>query len=241
MSSPLLDQPQPEDKDEDWRASFFQNAMSTLVPKKKKVEEPNTDVAMSAAAVDTPTTTTSSRKNLQQEFKNLVVNKKAQKRRKAADKYEYGLPTDYPIKYPKLASDLDEFFTFMTQPSTHSQEDPIRPATAEVYIRHAKQFLGWYVHFNTDTNQTALNGDKDLSVFQLFETMEKESAKHVIDFILWLRSRDVSVSYEANILRGLIKLLKFRFARESQTDSSYGGNTFDDVPIIKEVRKLHSL
>jgi hypothetical protein len=56
-----------------------------------------------------------------------------------------------------------------------------------------------------------------------------------------LRSeRKISVSYEANLLRGLIKLLKFRFARESQSDPAYGGGkSFDDIPVVRELRKLH--
>jgi hypothetical protein len=81
--------------------------------------------------------------------------------------------------------------------------------------------------------------DAALSIFQIVPSKDNQSATQIIDFILWLRSRDVSVSYEANVLRGLIKLLKFRFAQESNSDSSYGGNTFDDIPIIKEIRKLH--
>lgn len=103
-------------------------------------------------------------------------------------------------------------------------------------MRHARQFLGWYV---TNSYLQEAQSDSELSLFRLVPNTEKESATEIINFVLWLRSRKVSVSYEANILRGLIKLLKYRFAQESKSDSSYGGNTFDDIPVIKETRKLH--
>ena len=168
-------------------------------------------------------------------FKSIVVNEKAKARRKNGQ-YEYALNED---SFPQLAKDLKAFYAFMTRPSPHSQEDPIRPATADVYMRHARQFLGWYVKEKHGTAEAKSSLDGPLSIFQIIQDKEKESANDVIDFILWLRSRDVSVSYEANILRGLTKLLKFRFSRESTSDPSNGGNTFDDIPMIKEIRKLH--
>jgi hypothetical protein len=164
-------------------------------------------------------------------FKRMVVNEKAKARRRAGN-YEYALHEEM---FPQLASDLQSFYAFMTRPSTHSQEDPIRPATADVYMRHARQFMGWYVK----ENECEMTLNESLSLYEIIPDKEKDSANCVIDFVLWLRSRDVSVSYEANILRGLTKLLKFRFSRESTTDPSNSGNTFDDIPLIKEIRKLH--
>jgi phosphorylcholine metabolism protein LicD len=164
-------------------------------------------------------------------FKKVVVNEKAKARRKNGN-YEYALNEKM---FPQLADDLLAFYAFMTRPSPHSQEDPIRPATADVYMRHVRQFLGWYVK----EKGKEVESDDSLSLLRVIPDKEKESATDVIDFVLWLRSRDVSVSYEANILRGLTKLLKFRFSRESKCDPSNGGNTFDDIPLIKEIRKLH--
>jgi hypothetical protein len=171
--------------------------------------------------------------------------------------YDYGLPKNYHSRYPILSSELREFFLFMTQPTPFAQEDPIRDATATVYVRHAKLFLGWYLaqdsilqrYQEQPPNALAKGEDRveksdtHVSIFQIFPDKEKNSATVLIDFIIWLRSsREVSVSYEANMLRGLIKLLKFRFARESLTDPAYGDGgkvTFDDIPIIRELRKIH--
>lgn len=164
-------------------------------------------------------------------FKKIIVNEKAKARRKKGN-YEYSLNEKI---FPQLSIDLQTFYAFMTRPSPHSQEDPIRAATADVYMRHARQFLGWYIN----ENRNRANSDASLSLFHVIPDKEKESATEIIDFVLWLRTRDISVSYEANILRGLTKLLKFRFSRESQADPSSGGNTFDDIPLIKEIRKLH--
>ena len=214
-------------------------------------------------------------------YRKVVVDERAKRRRakvgsassspsnsksgssKPVDSYDYGLPKDYQKRYPKLGSELEEFLLFMTRPSPYAQEDPIREATAKVYMRHAKLFLGWYLsHYSQLKKQDYQNGNRDgetgdvssadrsalkyddrtVSMFEIVPNKEKDSATPLIDFILWLRTaRDVSVSYESNMLRGLIKLLKYRFARESQTDAYADGGkvTFDDIPIIRELRKIH--
>jgi hypothetical protein len=187
---------------------------------------------------DVRTITTPEKGNSTRLFKSVVVNDKAQQRRqKAKEKgYDYGLPSDYRQIYPTLAVEFDDFYSFMTRPSTQSQEDPIRPATADVYMRHAKLFLGWYL-----SRSDLVNGESTkASLFTIVPNKEKESAEQFLEFVLWLRSeRRISVSYEANVLRGLTKLLKFRFARESQADPSYGEKSFEDIPLIRELRKLH--
>ena len=172
-------------------------------------------------------------------YKNVVVNQNAIHRRKNAqrvgDHHDYGLPPNYKVLFPQLAMELDEFYTFMTRPSTASQEDHIRPATAIVYLRHSKLFLGWYV-----TQHCTHTVDESLSLFTIIPTKEKECADSILEFVLWLRlSRSISVSYEANLLRGLTKLIKFRFVRESKSDPTYGDKPFDDIPIVREIRKLH--
>lgn len=169
-------------------------------------------------------------------FKHVVVNEKARRRKMDTDtKDVYGLPRDYTTLYPLLAAELEDFPDFMTKPSTRSQESPIRKATADVYVRHAKQFLGWFIH-----NQRETVDPLTVSIYTIVPNKEKESADPILEFILWLRtSRSISVSYEANILRGLTKFLKFRFARESKADPSYGEKSFDDIPLIRELRKLH--
>lgn len=165
-------------------------------------------------------------------FKSVVVNEKALKRR--SQQHDYGLPRNYRTVYPKLGQELQEFETFMTLPSTASQEAPIRPATANVYMRHAKLFLGWFL------SQQHSQDESTVSLFDIIPDKEKESAQRFLEFILWLRtSRNISVSYEANVLRGLTKLLKFRFATTSQADPEYGEKSFGDIPLIRELRKLH--
>jgi len=211
------------------------------------------------------------------EFRSTIVNERARKRKRSVNDYNYGLPKNYANKYPKLALELEEYYIFMTQPTTYSQESPITHATGKIYMIHAKLFLGWFcqkkdekensndeeIEINNNaivavagakpiSSTTSLSNsfsllrsndsdknEDELSLFDVVPNKEKESANDIITFVLWLRSRDVSVSYEANILRGIIKLLKFRFAKESLSDPLDGKNSFDDIPIIKEVRKLH--
>jgi hypothetical protein len=171
-----------------------------------------------------------------------------------------------PIQdYPICQQELQEFYQFMTLPSTDSQEEtPIRPATANIYIRHAKLFLGWYWNIHVPNH----NQDRDkalLSLYVIFPTKDKVHANSILQYILWLRTtRYIAVSYEANLLRGLCKLLKFRYRKESFTESDTGMNnshnndgmnshtahddattttstttSFNDIPVIRELRKLH--
>jgi len=171
------------------------------------------------------------------DFKKVVVNEKAKKRKGIQDG-DYGLPLDCHELYPVLGEELDQFYIFMTKPSAKSQDSPIREATAQVYMRHARQFLGWYVQSFLSDKSFEERGS--VTVFDIISSPEKESAAPILEFIIWLRSnRNISVSYEANLLRGIAKLLKFRFADESKADPSYGEISFSDIPLLKEIRKLH--
>ena len=221
-------------------------ASSTEAPPNSSISvEENTSINNAVERQDTlPTidsttdeTSTQTKTFSNKEFTSTVVNEQARRRKQSIDNYNYGLPKDYETLYPKLAVELDDYYVFMTQPSTYSQENPIRDATAKVYMNHAKLFLGWCCQNPKRENEKTPKDE--ISIFQILPNKEKESADSIIRFVLWLRTRDISVSYEANLLRGIIKLLKFRFAKESTSDPLDGKNTFDDIPIIKEVRKLH--
>ncbi|KAL3823654.1 hypothetical protein ACHAXA_009759 [Cyclostephanos tholiformis] len=111
---------------------------------------------------------------------------------------------------------------------------------------------------------------RNLSLCDIFPNPSAESASPVLQYVLWLRSeRGISQNYEANILRGMIKLVKYRFANEivssfpsstpwtSPMMTGAGGGTMrmaaqsttltlrsstptlDDLPIVIELRKLH--
>ena len=175
--------------------------------------------------------TTNNKKPL---FKSVVVNQKAKQRHTSTTQHNYGLPSNYKKIYPNLAHELDDFLQFMITPSASLQESPIRKTTATVYIRHAKLFLGWY------RNDIGIkNGDDTLTMKDIFPNKEAASAQPIVDFILWLRTREISDSYEANMLRGLTKLLKFRYSDESTADPSYGEKSFGDIQAVRELRKLH--
>ena len=165
-------------------------------------------------------------------------------------------------EYPICQVELQEFYQFMTLPSVDSQEEtPIRPTTANIYIRHAKLFLGWYWSIHLPATQQQSFSKELLSLYVIFPTKDKIHANSILQYILWLRTtRYIAVSYEANLLRGLCKLLKFRYRKES-SDSSNNNNinnesgtadglksknddtttttSFNDIPVIRELRKLH--
>jgi hypothetical protein len=235
-------------------------------------------------------------------YKNVVVNAKAKKRKDTTkgnnnnnhnhnikdgnnnnnatatnNSNSYGLPKNCSVAHPQLQNELHQFGLYMTEPSARYklQEDPIRHATADVYLRHARLFLGWYVNIynsgsdaqqqqptirdnNIDADalivpvarhnkEVDLDADADadtdtVTLFHIIPNKEHSSAQAIVDFVLWLRrTRDVSDSYEANILRGLTKLLKFRFALETSGSGNNSNNeaTFSDIPAVRELRRLH--
>ena len=143
-------------------------------------------------------------------YKETIVNEHAKRRKEKKDQADYGLSGNYQESFPRLYSEMNEFLQFMTVPSTCSQETPIREATAVVYLRHAKLFLGWYIQ----TQQLGSEQAKDLSIETIIPNKEKDSASIILDFLLFLRSeRHVSSSYEAKYvaLCTIVRFARIRF------------------------------
>lgn len=103
---------------------------------------------------------------------------------------------------------------------------------------------------------------QSLSLYDIFPNPTSESVSPILQYVLWLRNeRGTSQNYEANILRGMIKLVKFRFANDNNNNYDDGGtntintvpqqqqssssrrspmtSSLDDLPIVLELRKLH--
>ena len=94
-----------------------------------------------------------------------------------------------------------------------------------------------------------------ISLYDIIPSSDTESAAPILQYILWLRSeREISPNYEANVLRGMLKLVKYRFAHETSPNtsstspknngasagtSSIRSTALDDLPIVIELRKLH--
>ena len=227
-------------------------------------------------------------------FKKFIVNRNA-KNRKTISKSSsvnddnviivdsYGLSSNYQEQYPLLSFELDTFMNYMIDPSSttirnfYLVESPIRLATAEVYVRHVKLFLGWYLSISTQNNfKNNISTKKNTSLFEIFPTIKPSTSKPIVDFIKFLRKeRNISNSYEANVLRGLTKLLKYIIANsqiddvdddddndnnhknaENDTNNNFqngigtektfnsistsSGNkkSFDEIPVIRELRRL---
>ncbi len=128
------------------------------------------------------------RDDLKIPFNSFVVNDKAKSRFQNKD--NYGLPKDFSNMYPILSKEINnDFLNFMIKPIAAAQESPIREATATVYVRHARLFLGWYL--NHDEHKTKQN----ISLVDIIPNAEATSVQPIIDFILWLRKeRNISES-----------------------------------------------
>lgn len=255
-------------------------------------------------------------------WKSVLVNDKAKLRRTVKDRnklgnddskasaadvdsYNYGLIDNHADRtiYQTVFEELENFWSFMTVHQAASvSEPPIREKTAEVYMRHARLFLGWVVdargnildmdilneldkgdddvEVHTATKSSPLTAStskasviseainvrramwkrlqqrigkdasptdmkRNLSLTDIFLDQNTESAKCIVQYILWMRSeRSISSNYEANILRGLIKIVKFRFAGElsvanNTLQSATSKTPLDDIPVVIELRKFH--
>lgn len=80
-----------------------------------------------------------------------------------------------------------------------------------MYYAHAKLFLGWYLNKRSGqslvkTEVTDITARKT-SLKDLFPDKQRDGAVLAFHFIQYLRdTRNVSISYEANVIRGLTKL-----------------------------------
>jgi hypothetical protein len=209
-------------------------------------------------------TKTQQRKRYSSSF-NIINNDNSTTKSSQNIPQDYGLHRDLTIvqqAHPILANELRDYYEYMTRPNTLQQErdPPLRAATADVYMRHARLFLGWYISSRTHNNDTSTSSSSsnnnysttfsphDLSLDTIFPTPQKESVTALLDFMVWLRrERNIAVSYEANLWRGLIKLLKFRFrhyeASSGDGISSSGkdgsGGSGETVPAIRQARSWH--
>ena len=128
-----------------------------------------------------------------------------------------------------LESQLQQYHDeFMTRPNPyHPSSTPLRPPTAQTYLKHARLFLGWYVAQNPDCS--------DLR--EVIPDTDASSVNGLLSFVRFLREeRSIASSYEANVWRGLTKLLQFRFSMLVE-------QTLDDTaalpPALRQVRKWH--
>jgi len=242
-------------------ANYMRAALSHMHTQMKKKEEKKKKEKMKQDEDQTMTlmlvSETNQTENYAQRhsgFRSVVVSEKAklrQKQRKQKkianinQKDDYGLSTNDPTySFPKLSAELEDFLLFMTTPlpSLIQQEPVIRNATAVVYIKHAKQFLGWYLHrYQEQQMSNSTQNPNTVSIQTIIPSKDKSSASLFLQFLIYLRSeRHISKSYEANLLRGLLKYMKFRFASESNQSEDHDLNlSYEDIPVIQELRKWH--
>ncbi|RHY81690.1 hypothetical protein DYB31_004879 [Aphanomyces astaci] len=111
---------------------------------------------------------------------------------------------------PKLDQQLQNYLAHMTTATLGQQEPPIR-----------------------------MEGD-DITLDVLIPTSEAKSAQLVFQYIQWLRlTRKASPNYCANMIRAMLKLAKYLHGQHSSLDPTYGDKAFDDIPVIRELRKMH--
>ena len=216
--------------------STNQMASSTQFPAAVATAQ-STSVAPSsnAAVVGNPATTIDTSKNVAR-----PLYKQVKVRAVTTNRTEYGFSSsdnDNPA-LATLRQEMDQFWhEFMTRPNPyHPTAVPLRNATAEVYVRHANLFLGWYLqqqHFDDDSNNQTTS---PMSLCTIFPDDSVESVSILLDFVRWLREdRQISASYEANVWRGLTKLVQFRHSQLQGQPAA----VLENLPALVQIRKWH--
>jgi hypothetical protein len=78
-----------------------------------------------------------------------------------------------------------------------------------------------------------------LNLKLLIPNSKKNSAEILFNYLKWLREeRKVSSSYEENIIKGVLKLSKFMYHHESNSDTKGGDQPYLDLEIVNEIKKL---
>ena len=164
-------------------------------------------------------------------YKNVVLSPLARQRKND----DYGLTVKgLERQFPTLYQEYQDWNSYMTLPNQFGRhEPPIREATASTYLRHARLFWGWYTS-RTETQDRDDHHNPDLSLYTIIPDSSKESVQPILHFLRFLNEeRQASHSYQANILRGLVKLTKYRFRTIDSQDE------LDKLPILMELRKQH--
>ena len=74
----------------------------------------------------------------------------------------------------------------------------------------------------------------------IFPDSSRESAAIVFDYLQWLvRERKSAAHYQINVCKAAIKLAKFLFHHESKADVTSGDKPYQDILLLKELRKFH--
>jgi hypothetical protein len=119
--------------------------------------------------------------------------------------------------------------------ATPETPTPLRAATAKTYLRHAMLFVQWYI--STTKTGSSVKDDKIASLADILdESGDELSIQCFWNFCAYLRAeRGIAKSYEANLWRGLGKLLKYRHHQRKYK------NDEKELPCLALVRKWHRL
>ena len=158
----------------------------------------------------------------------------------SSNRTAYGLPSiDDSNQTRVLRQEIDQFWhEFMTRPNPyHPTSTPLRNATAEVYVRHANLFLGWYMQHQANSTNDGTSGiSNNISLRDIFADETVGSVSILLDFVRWLReNRNIAASYEGNLWRGLTKLLQFRYTQLEDQPAA----VLETLPALLQIRKWH--
>jgi hypothetical protein len=156
-------------------------------------------------------------------YKQVALTRTVPRRRTYSD-------TEIP---PSLREELEvQYYQHFLIRATPATPTPLRAATAQTYLRHARLFVQWYL------STTTMTTDQDQRISSLADILDASGDEQSIqcfwDFCAYLRAeRGIAKSYEANLWRGLGKLLKYRH-RDKKEEK-------DVLPAMAMVRKWHRL
>jgi hypothetical protein len=133
---------------------------------------------------------------------------------------------------PQLKQEFEDFHTFLTKRFFGQQMEPIANVTCEKYQDHARAVLG-YCHRERGIPLA------ELSLKTVIPTSDREGVHIVFEYIEWLRhAREIGIRTEALVIRSMAALAKYIHHKDSKIDRSSGEKPYDDLGVVKELRRM---
>ena len=133
---------------------------------------------------------------------------------------------------PQLKQEFEDFHIFLTKRFFGQQMEPIANVTCDKYQDHARAVLG-YCHRERGIPVA------ELSLKTVIPTSDREGVHIVFEYIEWLRlTREIGIRTEALVIRSMAALAKYIHHKDSKIDRSSGEKPYDDLGVVKELRRM---
>ncbi|CAL5226027.1 g8835 [Coccomyxa viridis] len=146
---------------------------------------------------------------------------------------------EYTIREEQMSADLkqdfEDFMLFCTKRQWQQQHEPIATVTAKQYTLHLRRALGWLAA----EQEIPL---EELRLKNLLPSSDRAGVHLAFDYSQFLlNERQVSPFTQGLAVRSILQAAKFLYGKESSTRPDEGEKSYNDLLIVRELRKMSSL